>query len=288
MAGGGVRIGFTGAGLDRADNLRLDPARIAELAARDDARLVSLDGLDPVVDADGRMVWGPVEGHESLIFLGLQEGAPLFAPVVAISSHQRAWAIFGLLNRLDSRDAAIWAAARSLNEWHARHPFCSMCGQASAPFRAGWGRRCLSCQAEHFPRVDPVVIMLAEHEGSILLARQPQYPPGRYSALAGFVEPGESIEEAVARELHEEAGIIASDIRYVASQPWPFPGQLMIACTARAASAEIVLDRTELEDAFWASRADVAAAFAGEPGARFLAPPPYAIAHTLLRHWLGE
>jgi NAD+ diphosphatase len=163
-----------------------------------------------------------------------------------------------------------------------------MCGQASAPFRAGWGRRCLSCQAEHFPRVDPVVIMLAEHEGSILLARQPQYPPGRYSALAGFVEPGESIEEAVARELHEEAGIIASDIRYVASQPWPFPGQLMIACTARAASAEIVLDRTELEDAFWASRADVAAAFAGEPGARFLAPPPYAIAHTLLRHWLGE
>jgi NAD+ diphosphatase len=130
--------------------------------------------------------------------------------------------------------------------------------------------------------------MLAEHDRRILLARQPQYPPGRYSALAGFVEPGESIEEAVARELHEEAGILASDIRYIASQPWPFPGQLMIACTARAACPEIVLDRTELEDAFWASRADVAAALAREPDARFLAPPPYAIAHTLLRHWLRE
>jgi NAD+ diphosphatase len=133
-----------------------------------------------------------------------------------------------------------------------------------------------------------VVIMVAEHEGRVLLARQPQYPPGRYSALAGFVEPGESIEEAVARELHEEAGIVATDVRYVASQPWPFPGQLMIACTARAASAEIVLDRTELEDAFWASRSEVAAALAGATGARFLAPPPYAIAYTLLRHWLGE
>ena len=288
MAAGGVRVGFTGAALDRADNLRLDPGKIAELAARDDARLFNLEGLDPVVDPGGRLVWAPVESAEKLIFLGLLEGAPLFAPLVGVAPGQRAWSIFGLLNRLDSRDAAIWGAARSLNEWHARHPFCSVCGQASAPYRAGWGRRCPSCQAEHFPRVDPVVIMLAEHEGRILLARQPQYPPGRYSALAGFVEPGESIEEAVARELHEEAGIIASDIRYVASQPWPFPGQLMIACTARAASAEIILDRTELEDAFWASRADVAVAFAGEPGARFLASPPYAIAHSLLRHWLGE
>jgi NAD+ diphosphatase len=288
MAGGGVRVGFTGAGLDRADNLRLDPAAIAELAARDDARLLSLDGLDPVVDAHGRLMWAPVEGAEDCIFLGFLDGAPLFAPLVGAAPGQRAWSIFGLLNRLDSRDAAIWGAARGVNEWHARHPFCSLCGGPSIPYRAGWGRRCRSCKAEHFPRVDPVVIMLAGHEERILLARQPQYPPGRYSALAGFIEPGESIEEAVARELHEEAGIIASDVRYVASQPWPFPGQLMIACTARAASAEIVLDRTELEDAFWASRTDVAAAFAGEPGARFLAPPPYAIAHTLLRHWLGE
>jgi NAD+ diphosphatase len=288
MAQGGMTVGFTGAALDRADNLRSDPEKIAELAARADARLLRLAGLNPVLDAAGRLEWSAVEEAEERIFLGLLDGGPLFAPLVAIAPGQRAWSIFGLLNRLDSRDAAVWGAARSLNEWHGRHPFCAVCGQPSAPFRAGWGRRCASCKAEHFPRVDPVVIMVAEHDGRILLARQPQYPPGRYSALAGFVEPGESIEEAVARELHEEAGIVASDIHYVASQPWPFPGQLMIACTARAASAEIVLDRTELEDAFWASRADVAAAFAGEPGARFLAPPPYAIAHTLLRHWLGQ
>jgi NAD+ diphosphatase len=119
----------------------------------------------------------------------------------------------------------------------------------------------------------------------VLLGRQPQYPPGRYSALAGFVEPGESVEEAVAREIGEEAGLSVSNVRYVASQPWPFPGQLMIACIAEAASDAVTLDRTELEDAFWATRAEVAAALAGEPGARFLAPPPFAIAHTLLRHW---
>jgi NAD+ diphosphatase len=288
MAQGGMTVGFTGAGLDRADNLRSDPEKIAELAARPEARLLRLAGLDPVLDEVGRLEWSAVEGEGDRIFLGLLDGAPLFAPLAAIAPGQRAWSIFGLLNRLDSRDAAIWGAARSLNEWHARHPFCSLCGQPSAPFRAGWGRRCSSCKTEHFPRVDPVVIMVAEHEGRVLLARQPQYPPGRYSALAGFVEPGESIEEAVARELHEEAGIVATDVRYVASQPWPFPGQLMIACTARAASAEIVLDRTELEDAFWASRSEVAAALAGATGARFLAPPPYAIAYTLLRHWLGE
>jgi NAD+ diphosphatase len=280
--------GFTGARLDRGDNLRSDPEKIAALAARPDARLLRLSGLDPVVDGAGRVEWAGMEDTGECIFLGLLDGAPLFAPLVGIAPGQRAWAIFGLLNRLDPRDAAIWGSARSLLEWHARHPFCALCGERSAPFRAGWGRRCPSCNAEHFPRVDPVVIMLAEHDGRILLGRQPQYPANRYSALAGFVEPGESIEEAVARELQEEAGIEASDVRYVASQPWPFPGQLMIACTARAASADIVLDRTELEDAFWATRQEVGDALAGAPGARFLAPPPYAIAHTLLRHWLDE
>lgn len=283
-----MKTGFTGAALDRADNLRLEPPKIAELAARPDARLLRLDGHDPVADQAGRIEWGAVgrEGEEERIFLGLDGRAPLFAPLRPIPPGQRSWSVFGLLNRLDSRDAAIWGAARSLNEWHARHPFCSLCGQRSDPFRAGWGRRCSACGGEHFPRVDPVVIMIAEHEGRILLARQPQYPPGRYSALAGFVEPGESIEEAVARELQEEAGLAANDIRYVASQPWPFPGQLMIACTARAVSDAVVLDRTELEDAFWATREEVAAALAGEAGARFLAPPPYAIAHTLLSHWV--
>jgi NAD+ diphosphatase len=151
--------------------------------------------------------------------------------------------------------------------------------------RAGWGRRCPSCKAEHFPRTDPVVIMIAEHDGRALLGRQPRFPPRRYSALAGFVEVGESIEEAVARELFEEAGVRANSVNYVASQPWPFPSSLMIACVAQVESDQLTLDETELEHAFWASREDVAAALAGDPTAPFIAPPPLAIAHTLLKFW---
>jgi NAD+ diphosphatase len=282
-----MRPGFTGAGIDRADHLRLAPSKVGELASQADARLLRLSGLDPLLDEVGRLAWDAVTSLEdAAIFLGLQDGAPRFAPLPEAVPGQRGWAVFGLLNRMDRADAAIWGGARSLIEWHARHRFCGACGAPATLFRAGWGRHCGGCGLDHFPRVDPVAIMLAEHDGRILLARQPQYPPGRYSALAGFIEPGESIEEAVARELMEEAGLAVHDIRYVVSQPWPFPGQLMIACTAQAATDRIVLDETELEDAFWASREEVAAALAHDPSARFLAPPSFAIAHTLLRHWL--
>jgi NAD+ diphosphatase len=278
--------GFTGAGLDRADHLRLDPERMAELKSGTGARLLVLDGLDPVLDQEGRLAWEPLAGSGETLFLGLQDGAPLFAPLVRIEGPSpRAWSVFRLLAMMSARDAAIWGAARSLNEWHNRHLFCSVCAAATALFRAGWGRKCPACDAEHFPRVDPVVIMLAEHRGRVLLGRQPGYPPGRYSALAGFIEPGESIEEAVARELMEEAGIAVAEVRYVASQPWPFPGSLMIACIARALADEIVLDTRELEDAFWCDRAGVAAALAGASDAPFLAPPPFAIANTLLTRW---
>lgn len=151
-------------------------------------------------------------------------------------------------------------------------------------FRAGWGRNCPNCHAEHFPRVDPVVIMIAEHDGRALLGRQPAFPPGRYSALAGFLEPGESIEEAVVREIAEEAGVRVHDVRYVASQPWPFPSSLMVACIGMAKDDTITLDTHELEDAIWVPRDVVRAVLAGEPGP-FLPPPPYAIAHTLLTAW---
>ena len=278
--------GFTGAGLDRADHLRLDAERLADLMANGDARLLRLDAVDPVLDGEGRLLWEPLEETEGLLFLGLEEGRPLFAPLVRMEQPgQRAWGVFRLLALMSPRDAAIWGAARSLNEWHNRHGFCSVCGEATAPFRAGWGRHCPECGAEHFPRVDPVVIMLAEHEGRVLLGRSRHYPPGRYSALAGFVEPAESIEEAVARELFEEAGVAVTDVRYVASQPWPFPGSLMIACIGRAESDALRLDENELEDAFWCGRAGVLAALAGEADAPFQAPPPFAIANTLLTRW---
>jgi NAD+ diphosphatase len=285
-------VGFTGSRIDRADHLRLDEGKMMELAASLSARLLRLARLDPVLDEEGRLAWGSLaelEAEAELIFLGLGEGErPLFAPLIRNEPGERAWSVFRILGLMAPEDAAIWGAARSLIEWHNRHLYCGRCGSATSPFRGGWGRRCSGCGLEHFPRVDPVVIMLAEHDGRVLLGRQPQYPEGRYSALAGFVEPGESIEEAVARELREEAGIEASDVRYVASQPWPFPGQLMMACVATAASDELLLDRNELEDAMWVDRAGVEAALAGEPGAPFLAPPDFAIAHTLLRYWVSS
>lgn len=280
--------GFTGSLLDRADALRLDDGRIAELAAHADARLLLLDGHDPVLGADGRLVWTELDKADpdaALIFLGLDRDAPRFAALVPVVTGGNAGPLFRVLSAMHPADAACWAAARSLIEWHSRHGFCANCGAATTVFRAGWGRRCEACAAEHFPRVDPVVIMLAQYEGRVLLGRQPRFPAGRYSALAGFVEPGESIEEAVAREIFEEAGLTVANVRYVASQPWPFPGSLMIACIADAADDAVTLDSNELEDSIWADRGMVRAALNRDPAAAFVAPPDFAIANTLLRVW---
>jgi NAD+ diphosphatase len=283
--------GFTGAGLDRADHIRLDADGIATAMARLDARVLTMAGLDPLLGPDMRLTWNPLEDNapERLILLGFDGDAPRFAPLVADAAvGERAWRLFQLLGEMEPGEAAIWGTARSLNEWHGRHGFCPRCGHPTRPFRAGWGRICDDCGSEHFPRVDPVVIMLAEHEGRVLLGREHQYPPRRYSALAGFVEPGESIEEAVARELHEEAGVRVGAVRYVASQPWPFPGSLMIACIAAAATDAITLDTNELEDAMWVDAQAVSAALAGGEDAPFQAPPHFAIANTLLTRWLAE
>ena len=275
---------FSGAGLDRADLLRSQPERIAELAIDPAARqLLWLDSF-PALDSDGRLCWGRVE--DPALFLGLDHGEPRFTSLVSHSPAD-ARAAFAFLALLDPNDAPILATALSLTNWHRRHQFCANCGQPTSVVRGGWSRRCISCGAEHFPRVDPVVIMLAEHNARLLLGRQPHYPPGRYSALAGFVEAGETIEAAVARELAEEAGIEVADVTYVASQPWPFPSSLMIGCTARALDDRLTIDMTELDDARWFTRAEVAAALAGAPGAAFLPPPPYAIARTLLENWLA-
>ncbi|HEY0013634.1 MAG TPA: NAD(+) diphosphatase [Allosphingosinicella sp.] len=283
--------GFTGAGLDRADRLRLDPERLAALAAATGARLLRMHGLDPLVEKDGGLSWDAcagADGNAELIFLGLDGETPVFAPLTRLEGPRpNPRAVFALLDAMPPGEVALWGTARSLVEWHNRHPFCAACGSETRPFRGGWGRKCEACGADHFPRVDPVVIMLAEHEGRVLVGRQPQFPSGRYSALAGFLEPGESMEEAVARELHEEAGVTATSVRYVASQPWPFPGSLMLACIAPVEDNALVLDRTELDDAFWATREDVSAALAGDPHAPFKAPPPFAIAHTLFERWLA-
>ncbi len=287
-----MRPGFTGSPLDRADRLRSDAEGFNAVLNDWRARVLGLDGLDPMIASEGGLMWhsmAEVSVDVELILLGLDGEKPHFVPLVeGAGGAARSPAIWRALSLLPAEDAAIYGTARSLIDWHNAHKFCGRCGGGTVLFRAGWGRKCGSCDTEHFPRTDPVVIMIAEHEGRALLGRQSRFPPGNYSALAGFLEPGESIEEAVRRELHEEAGIRTGAVRYVTSQPWPFGGsQLMIACTADAEDDVITLDTNELEDAMWVTRDEARAALADAPDARFKAPPPFAIAHTLLKAWVG-
>ena len=185
---------FSGNGIWRDDLTRSQPARLAELAARADARQLQWsDGL-PLLDEAGRLTWDGVE--DPAVFLGLDGESPCFS---SLPPTQVGPVAFGMLAELDERDAPLFACALSLANWHGRHGHCSACGHPSDIVRGGWSRRCPACGSEHFPRSDPVVIMLAEYDGRLLLGRQPHYPPRRFSALAGFVEPGETIEAAVAR-----------------------------------------------------------------------------------------
>ncbi|MEN9682920.1 MAG: hypothetical protein RLZZ427_671 [Pseudomonadota bacterium] len=288
-------IAFSGSNLDRADHIRADPQALEGLMNWR-ARLLKLDGLDPVIAPDGGLDWGTLgdaDPASEVVFLGLAGGKACFAEVAprligsVAPANPRVWAAMGALS---SDELATYGTARALVDWHARHRFCARCGSGTVLAKGGWQRNCTNdaCKGEHFPRVDPVTIMLVEHGGSLLLGRQPRFPPRRFSALAGFVEPGETIEEAVAREVREEAGIDVRDVTYVASQPWPFPSSLMIGCHAFATSAELTIDTTELDEADWFSREEVAAAMAGDEGARFIAPPPQAVAHHLLKWWLAR
>ena len=276
---------FSGEGLDRADHLRADGAAIEELRRRPDALQLAWNNGAPAVDERGMLLWQAVR-EVTPLFLGLDSGAPRFSSLPDGNASVDARAHFQLLSQLDADQAPTFAAALSLANWHRRHGHCSVCGKPTEPNRGGWSRACAACGAEHYPRVDPVVIMLAEHEGRLLLGRQPHYPPGRYSALAGFVEPGESIEAAVARELMEEAGIAVRNVRYLASQPWPFPNSLMIGAHAEAIDDSLTIDMNELDDARWFDRSDVIAALSDDHGAPFQAPPRSAIARTLLEAWV--
>ena len=176
--------------------------------------------------------------------------------------------------------------AKSLLNWHARHRFCSMCGARTELACAGYRRDCKACGTQHFPRTDPVVIMLAVRGEECLLGRQPRFNKGMYSALAGFLEPGETIESAVRREILEESAIEVGRVAYHASQPWPFPSSIMIGCIAEAVTSRIEIDRTELEDCRWFTRAEVETMFARAHPAGFLAPNPAAIAYHLLHAWM--
>jgi NAD+ diphosphatase len=286
-------MGFTGSPLDRADLLRTQPDKMQMLRDDPAARFLALQDLKPAVEIGSgtpRLLWlerDDVDLDAEMVFLGLKGEIPHFAVNVAAATTLPGKVMDARTAAMQMMpaDSAVVGHARSMLSWHATHRHCAVCGAVTALAKAGYARKCSAeaCGADHFPRTDPVVIMLVVDGDRCLLGRQPQFPPRFYSALAGFIEPGETMEEAVAREVWEEAGLRTGRIRYVASQPWPFPSSLMIGCFAEAISFDLVIDKTELEDAQWFSHDEVLASMAG--AGPFLMPPPLAIAHHLVKSW---
>ncbi len=205
----------------------------------------------------------------------------------ALPDHTSFAELRGVMTGLDARDAELAATGRAVLNWHRSHKFCSTCGQPSEMSMSGWQRNCPSCGAQHFPRTDPVVIMCITHGNSVLMGRSPGWPQGMYSLLAGFVEPGETIEAAVRREVIEESGVRVGRVDYLASQPWAFPNSLMFGCKGEALSAEIEIDPKEIEDAIWVTREEMLAAFAGQ-NPKILPARKGAIAQFILRNWLAD
>jgi NAD+ diphosphatase len=295
---------FAGNPLDRVSQRRQDAGWLTSLLDDPETRLLPFRELKPVVrdHSATALDWQPtapwrhaIGSGATLVLLGIGEGRAHFAldanGVSRADGAETATAdVRSLAAAIPGPEAAILAEARSLIDWHARHRFCAQCGTPSEISSAGWGRRCPNCQAHHYPRVDPVVIMLAVKGERCLLGRNRRRVGTRYSCLAGFMEPGETIEEAVRREVLEESGIRVGRIRYLASQPWPFPSTLMMGLLAEAISEDIVIDPAELAEARWFDRDEVRAMVERSrtddpiPGVATL-PPPLAIGHQLARRW---
>ncbi|MDI4236114.1 NAD(+) diphosphatase [Bradyrhizobium sp. Arg237L] len=290
--------------LDRAAHLRLNEEKLFALESRGDARayVIYRDSLVVKQEESGPRALLSVEealkfgANPGTVFLGLRDGAPVFGMGIAPQAAEnlvgrsdvavtelRGMAMQGTVP--PDQLSAI-AMAKSMVTWHQRHGFCANCGARTAMKEGGWKRVCPSCKAEHFPRTDPVVIMLVTHGDRCLLGRQKQFPPGMYSCLAGFVEAAETIEDAVRREIFEESGIRCTEVNYYMTQPWPYPSSLMIGCTARATNEEIIVDRTELEDARWFDRAEATLMLKRQHPDGLAGPHPFAIAHHLVGRWL--
>ena len=299
-------LGYTESRLARVAERRRDAVAAAAMSADANAGVYLMGGEMIVLKQDtpcealftfeeARALAPIVE----TVFLGLDDGAPRFGVGLApddaaalktrsdlVVTDLRSIAVQGLVA---GEHLPPIAEAKAVLHWHARHRFCSNCGAPTVVVDAGWRRDCAQCQAQHFPRTDPVVIMLAIDGDDCLLGRSPRFIPNMWSCLAGFLEPGETIEDAVRRETLEEASITTGRVRYLASQPWPFPSSLMIGCYAEATSREIVVDTEELEGARWFSKEELARMLMRRHEEGLTTPPPVAIAHHIIRRFVeGE
>lgn len=298
---------FAGNPLNRASDRRTDPAWIAEKLADPESLGIALWDGKPLVETGkeggvqiaylkAELAGELAGGAERLLFMGLWKETAVFAVDLEGVTDPAEGVLQGLGRFEDLRavalklppaDAAILATAKGMFEWRRRHTRCAVCGEKSDAVDGGWKRQCPSCSAEHFPRTDPVVIMLPYHGDRCMLGRQAIWPKGMFSALAGFLEPGESIEEACARELEEEAGLRTRKVRYHSTQPWPYPNSLMIGLIAEVEDDEGTPDQTELSEIKWFTKAEARDLLAGKLNGVF-APPPLAIAHQLIKAWAHE
>ena len=309
-------MGFTQNPLNRHSEWRDDAAKIAALRAHPGAQTVVVARDMPVLEQGNPLfAASDVAGLGSVsedVFLGLWDEVPVFAALLADSASEVVEVadqgglldtrILRLIARpelklTDLRSLAInrlappelvgiLGQAKAVLHWNASHRFCGRCGAKTELAAAGWRRDCQACSAQHFPRTDPVVIMLVIDGERALLGRQARFPQGMYSCLAGFLESGESLEAAVRREVFEEAGLAVGAVHYLASQPWPFLASLMIGCIAEAKTTEITVDTHELEDARWFSRGECAALLEGLHPQGLSGANPFAIAHHLLKSWV--
>lgn len=300
------QLGYLANSLDRAAERRADAALIEKLQ-RDPGAGAYVLGGDLVVlrpSGDKHEALFPIEEARAFappaatIFLGLKDGVPRFGFGLDAESIARLQGRDDL-KLTDLRTIAVHdmiavehvpplAEAKAVLGWHARHRFCSNCGAPTAVVQAGWRRDCPSCGVEHFPRTDPVVIMLVISGERCVLGRSRRFAPTMWSCLAGFVEPGESLEEAVRREVLEEAGIVCGQVDYFASQPWPFPSSIMVGFHTQALTDKIVVDREELEDARWFDRAELTLMLKREHPLGLFVPPPVAIAHHIIRRFVED
>jgi NAD+ diphosphatase len=295
------RQAYSGSLLERAAAFRGDDAKLAALWEHKAAGAYVVGGESIVLKAAGGApdpLFSLAEARtlglaRETVFLGLLHDAPRFGIGIdpAVIEALRARSDLKLIDlrtiavqgAVDTLHVPPLAEAKAILGWHARHRFCPNCGAATVPAQAGWRRDCPVCKAEHFPRTDPVVIMLPIKGERCVLGRSPRFPPTMWSCLAGFCEPGESIEEAVRREVAEEVGLLCAQVRYFASQPWPFPSSLMIGCHAEAVSEDVVIDESEIEDARWFDRAELKSMLLRQHPLELSAPPPIAIAHHIIR-----